>query len=968
MKRSRGILGVALLTMLSAIAARSGEFVAGAPEEFLDPRVLTVKFKDGPRIRLRDGAPRDVSAAPTALKDARTRAVFRELAMRGAKWRRTHELTDEAFLERLTKGKRGLADLNNYFRLVLPPDADVQSIGRALAELDAIEFVARVPLPAPPPTVPDYSNPANPSGVWQRYLDAAPVGIDARYAWSNGITGAGIKICDVEYGWNSTHADLPPVILLGGPPIATGFDEHGTAVLGQMAGRHNTNGVRGIADGAAFRFVSPYSYAYAGVYNLPAAISAALTNLVAGDVILIEQQGVGPKGGTAYVPVEWWKENYDIIQAAVSNGIIVVEAAGNGGENLDDPIYSTGNGGHWPFLPANDSGAILVGAGAPPQMPNPRSRLDFSNYGATVDLQGYGLLVVTTGYGDLYNTEGSNRFFTATFSGTSSASPIVAGAAALLQQAWKAHHTNHPASPAVIRAILRATGTPQQGAGNIGPLPNLRAAMLAITDSVDTDSDGVIDLLDNCPTNANPTQADSDSDGIGNACDNCPTISNADQADMDGDGVGNACDPDRDGDGVQNNSDNCPDVFNPSQADTDSDGLGNACDPCTQFQPKWNPSVAPGSPIILAPGAPNQAGDNFDLNTNARPVGTRFMCGFGNFGRVYINHDATNFYIGGEGADMSGDNNVMILFLGFNTLADDKQNLWNNTGLPNALDYLHNVGFTRPMDIALVLGHEWGDGIYPNFNFGSANLGQGAYYLSAFSFVPVAGFRLAQFDGIGTTPSSGANDVPGTRMQRWEASIPWSSLNASNIHSITQLFICGVFASDGVSGVDRYLSVNYLAENASATGIDTNTQNVAFNFLTLTPWSVDLSDVDADTVPDWFEFQFYSSLTNAASSDTDGDGYNLMDEYIAGTNPTDPGSYFRVILVSNAPPASVHVIAPSLTGRVYRLESAALPTGAWTGVAGQTNVLGINAPLIMPAPATGDVRVFRVNVALPPAP
>jgi hypothetical protein len=682
-------------------------------------------------------------------------------------------------------------------------------------------------------------------------------------------------------------------------------------------------------------------------------------------VLLIEQQGVGPNGGFAYVPVEWWKENYDIIRAAVSNGIVVVEAAGNGSQNLDDPIYSTGNGGHWPFLPANDSGAILVGAGAPPQLPNPRSRLDFSNYGVTVDLQGYGLLVVTTGYGDLYNAEGSNRHFTATFSGTSSAAPIVAGAAALLQQAWKAHYTNQPASPAMIRAILRATGTPQQGSGNIGPLPNLRAAILAITDAVDTDSDGVVDLLDNCPTNANPTQADTDADGAGNACDNCPTLSNADQADMDGDSVGNACDPDRDGDGILNGIDNCPDIANSSQADTDGDGLGNACDPCAQPQPKWRPSVAPGSPVILTAGTPNRVGENFDFNTNARPVGTRFMCGVGNFGRVYINHDATNFYIGGEGVDMSGDNNVLVLFLGLNTLTDDKQNLWNNAGLPNALDFLHNIGFALPMDIALVLGHEWGDGTFTNFNFGSADLGQGGYYLSTFSFVPIGGFRLAQFDGVGATPTSSANDVPGTRMQRWEAAIPWSSLNATNIHSITQLFICGVFASDGVSGVDRYLSGNYLAQSASTTGIDTNTQNIAFNFLTLTPWSVDLSDVDADGVPDWFEFQHYPSLTNAAPSDTDSDGYSLMDEYIAGTNPADSNSYFRVTVVRNAPPASVHVIAPSLTGRVYRLESAATPTGIWTGVAGQTNVPGVDAPLVLPASATGDVRVFRVHVAIP---
>jgi hypothetical protein len=99
---------------------------------------------------------------------------------------------------------------------------------------------------------------------------------------------------------------------------------------------------------ATIRVASPYAAAYGG-YNFAAAVSAIMTNLVAGDVILIEQQGVGPVG--EYVPVSWWKPNYDAIRTAVSNGIIVVEAAGNGAQNLDDPIYSTGNGGHWPFLP-----------------------------------------------------------------------------------------------------------------------------------------------------------------------------------------------------------------------------------------------------------------------------------------------------------------------------------------------------------------------------------------------------------------------------------------------------------------------------------------------------------------------------------------------------------------------------------------------------------------------------------------
>ncbi len=59
----------------------------------------------------------------------------------------------------------------------------------------------------------------------------------------------------------------------------------------------------------------------------------------------------------------------------------------------------------------------------------------------------------------------------------------------------------------------------------------------------DTDGDGILDVLDNCPTVSNGTQTDMDGDGVGNACDNCPTTPNAGQENDDGDAFGNACDP-----------------------------------------------------------------------------------------------------------------------------------------------------------------------------------------------------------------------------------------------------------------------------------------------------------------------------------------------------------------------------------------------------------------------------------------
>ncbi len=71
---------------------------------------------------------------------------------------------------------------------------------------------------------------------------------------------------------------------------------------------------------------------------------------------------------------------------------------------------------------------------------------------------------------------------------------------------------------------------------------------------------------------------DSDEDGVPDVMDNCDFVWNPGQADSDGDGVGDACDPDRDGDGIDDSIDNCPSVPNVAQIDTDGDGRGDACE------------------------------------------------------------------------------------------------------------------------------------------------------------------------------------------------------------------------------------------------------------------------------------------------------------------------------------------------------------------------------------------------------
>jgi hypothetical protein len=321
----------------------------------------------------------------------------------------------------------------------------------------------------------------------QGYLDDAPVGIGAAWVWKH-VTGPTPKVtvCDLEQGWNLAHNDLAAESsLVPAAGANRSQDEpnpghHGTAVLGQLAAAGTSAlSVKG-EDTQLGRFILTSHYKGKSEPFFPATNGHVATAIVQtlvppaspplqpGDVLLLEVQ-------RGLLPTEVDEANFDAIRLASALHVIVVEAGGNGGFDLDrwsDP--DTGRTLRRGDAGFRDSGAILVGAA---RAALPHDRASFSNFGSRIDCYSWGEAVTTCGFGDLAGT-GAADFYTNKFDGTSSASPVIAGAAALLQSLYQST-TGTRLEPWAMRALLAdpATGTPQgpNVAGAIGVMPNLEA-------------------------------------------------------------------------------------------------------------------------------------------------------------------------------------------------------------------------------------------------------------------------------------------------------------------------------------------------------------------------------------------------------------------------------------------------------------------------------------------------------------
>ena len=278
-----------------------------------------------------------------------------------------------------------------------------------------------------------------PTGVNRIDADLSPTakidGLDER---------VNVKVAIIDTGIDLSHPDLNAVngkTCVSGTRSANDDNGHGTHVAGIVGAKDNGIGVVGVAPGATLYAVKVLDKRGSGFTS---GVICGIDWVTANASTLSITVANMSLGGSGSDDGNCGLTNQDAMHQAICNsvnaGVAYTVAAGNSSVDASTQVPAAYDEVITVSAIA-DSDGKCGGIGSATSYGNDDSFASFSNYGADVDFAAPGVNIFSTYKGQSY----------ATLSGTSMASPHVAGAAAL-------YIANHPGStPADVKTGLQST-------------------------------------------------------------------------------------------------------------------------------------------------------------------------------------------------------------------------------------------------------------------------------------------------------------------------------------------------------------------------------------------------------------------------------------------------------------------------------------------------------------------------------
>lgn len=320
-------------------------------------------------------------------------------------------------------GAKVVHERHGTILLELSAAQDLDAVVRRLSGLASIEFAE------PDHVVLGPQHGGKSGGAAGLALGQPPLRlIDAAAGWKAGVASREVIIAILDCGVLTSHPDLRAAV---GPAFdATSgrrtqtpspWDSHGTSCAGLAAGTHaGATGVKGVADGCTLmpirvgrtptrlaEYVTRTSWICAG-------IDWAWEH---GAGVLSMSYGGGPRSAAVVAALTRARR-----RGRGGKGSVLVASAGNG-DQAPTPVE----------FPATLAGVLAVSATDDEDRPKSAPDNDepwVTAAGPAVDLAAPGVGCYTTTVPD--PTEGEPELYTNDFSGTSAATPLVAGAAALV--------------------------------------------------------------------------------------------------------------------------------------------------------------------------------------------------------------------------------------------------------------------------------------------------------------------------------------------------------------------------------------------------------------------------------------------------------------------------------------------------------------------------------------------------------